>query len=715
MTVRLTPLLLGLSSTLLLVSQLALGKVLEPITFTEDQADTTIEIVEKLGARHYRNKALDDELSSRYLDLYLDTLDPTKSYFYQSDIDKFERYRLQFDDFLKTGKLAVNFDIFDSYRQRVANRVEANIAQLSDTDFKFDFSKDESLEIDREGAVWPADKRTADELWRKRLKSSVLSLKIAGKTVAEARETLSRRLNNQLKRIDQQDGADAFEVVINSLTLLYDPHTSYLSPRTLANFNISMSLSLEGIGAVLQSEDEHTKIVRLIAAGPADKQGGLKPADKIVAVGQGLEGEMVDVVGWRLDEVVKLIRGPKNTTVRLEAIDANAGAGDSTKVVRINRGKVKLEEQAAKKTMLELTDGERLYKIGVIDVPAFYIDFEAYRKRDPNFKSTTRDVAKLVLELQAEKVDGIVIDLRNNGGGSLQEATTLTDLFIDPGPVVQIRQTNERISRHYQSRGNALYRGPMVVLINRLSASASEIFAGAIQDYNRGLIVGVQSFGKGTVQSLTPVKEGQLKITESKFYRVSGDSTQHRGVLPDIALPALVDLDLVGESSYDNALPWDQIHAAPHNQYYDLQALIPELTSEHKKRVKNDPDFTYLLKQLAIVKENRDIKSISLMESKRKIEKEALENKHLSNENQRRQAKGLSEYASVDALKKGDEAREDTAPGLPTGPVSSINTQEEESSNISEDGDPLLNETGYILIDFIESIRKSKSSKLANF
>ena len=332
MTVRLIPLLLGLSSSLLLASQLAFGKVLEPITFTEDQADTTVEIVEKLGSRHYRNKALDDELSSRYLDLYLDTLDPTKSYFYQSDINNFERYRLQFDDFLKQGKLTVSFDIFDSYRQRVANRVEASIAQLGNKDFQFDFSKDENLDIDREDAAWPADKSTADELWRKRLKSSVLSLKMSGKTVEEARETLTRRFNNQLKRIDQQDSADAFEVVINSLTLLYDPHTSYLAPRTLENFNISMSLSLEGIGAVLQSEDEHTKIVRLIAAGPADKQGGLKPADKIVAVGQGLDGEMIDVVGWRLDEVVKLIRGPKNTTVRLEAIDANAAAGDGTKM-----------------------------------------------------------------------------------------------------------------------------------------------------------------------------------------------------------------------------------------------------------------------------------------------------------------------------------------------------------------------------------------------
>lgn len=384
--------------------------------------------------------------------------------------------------------------------------------------------------------------------------------------------------------------------------------------------------------------------------------------------------------------------------------------------MRINRGKVKLEEQAAKKTTLELTDGKRVYKIGVIDVPAFYIDFEAYRKRDPNFKSTTRDVAKLVMELQADKVDGIVLDLRNNGGGSLQEATTLTDLFIDPGPVVQIRQTNERISRHYQSRGNALYRGPLVVLINRLSASASEIFAGAIQDYNRGLIVGVQSFGKGTVQSLTPVKEGQLKITESKFYRVSGDSTQHRGVIPDIALPALVDLDLVGESSYDNALPWDQIHAAPHNQYFDLQALIPELTREHNKRVKNDPDFTYLLKQLEIVKENRDIKSISLMESKRQVEKAILESKHLKNENQRRHAKGLSEYASIEALKKGDDEQDDAGLAIAAGAASNINTQEDgTSNNISEDGDPLLNETGYILIDFIGSIGKNSNSKLANF
>jgi len=551
---------------------------------------------------------------------------------------------------------------------------------------------------------------------------------MTGKTIAEAKKTLTRRFNNQLTRISQQDGADAFEVVINSLTLLYDPHTSYLAPRTLENFNISMSLSLEGIGAVLQAEDEYTKVVRLIAAGPADKQGELKPADKITAVGQGLDGEMVDVVGWRLDEVVKLIRGPKNTTVRLDVLDANAGDG-SSKTIRISRGKVKLEEQAAKKSTLELTDGEKVYKLGVIDVPAFYIDFEAYRKRDPNFKSTTRDVAKLVMELQAENVDGIVLDLRNNGGGSLQEATTLTDLFIDPGPVVQIRQTNERISRHYQSRGNAIYRGPLVVLINRLSASASEIFAGAIQDYNRGLIVGVQSFGKGTVQSLTPVKEGQLKITESKFYRVSGDSTQHRGVIPDIALPALVDLDVVGESSYDNALPWDQIHAAPHNRYYDLHSVIPTLEAQHQERVKDDPDFVYLLNQLSIIEDNRDVKTLSLMESKRVEEKSVLENKNLANENQRRSAKGLPTYASVEAMKNADKGGDgepelaSTAGGPPTGPAispaandsASVAAKADGDEETSADNDPLLHETGYILIDLIHAINTKENFKLANF
>lgn len=694
------PLILGVTSSLL-VSLSTFAKPVEPLQFTEGQSKTAIEIVEKLASRHYRNQTLNDNLSSRYLDFYLDTLDPAKSYFFQADVDEFEQYRLKFDDYLKAGKLDASYDILQRYRERVVSRLEAILAQLDDEDLKFDFSKEESLEIDRDEAEWAKDKATADELWRKRLKSSVLSLKLAGKTVEEAKETLKKRYNNQIKRISQQDNADAFEVVINSLTLLYDPHTTYLAPRTLENFNINMSLSLEGIGAVLQTEDEYTKVVRLIAAGPADKQGELKPADRIIAVGQGSTGEMVDVVGWRLDEVVKLIRGPKNTVVRLEVLPAAAASDGVTKNIKISRGKVKLEEQAVKKAVFELSNGEEVFKLGVIDVPAFYIDFEAYRNRDPNFKSTTRDVIRLLAELESENVDGVIVDLRNNGGGSLQEATTLTDLFIDQGPVVQIRQTNQSISRHYRSRNKARYRGPLLVLINRLSASASEIFAGAIQDYQRGIVVGAQTFGKGSVQSLTPLNEGQLKITESKFYRVSGDSTQHRGVIPDITLPTMVDKEAVGESSYDNALPWDQIHAAPHAEYFNFSMVLPELKKNHEKRTAQDPDFVYLKQQLQLLQESRNRQQISLMESARLQEKKDLEVQSLQLENQRRKAKGLEQYVSVEEMRK-ENGDDDAAAAI--GPM-----------EIDPDKDPLLMEAGYILVDLIETLTQDEKPKVANF
>src|SRR5690606_35021676 len=408
--------------------------------------------------------------------------------------------------------------------------------------------------------------------------------------------------NNQLRRMLKQENEDAFSMVINSLTTLYDPHTNYLSPRTAENFNINMSLSLEGIGAVLQSEDEYTKVMRLVPAGPADKQGELKPTDRIVAIGQGTDGEMVDVVGWRLDEVVEKIRGKKDTIVRLEVLPANSSA---SKVISIKRDKVKLEEQAAKKHVFDVSNGDEVYRVGIINIPTFYMDFEAYRKRDPNYKSTTRDVYQLLGELEAEKVDGIIIDLRSNGGGSLQEAATLTDLFVDPGPVVQIKQANATVSRSYRSFSPAVYRGPLVVLIDRLSASASEIFAGAIQDYGRSIVIGDQSFGKGSVQSIVPLSLGELKITESKFYRISGDSTQHRGVVPDIQLPSLIDKDKVGESSDDNrnALPWDRIHAAPHETYFDIPNLLPWINERHQARIKTDPDFVFLNEQARLMEE----------------------------------------------------------------------------------------------------------------
>ncbi|MBB3168328.1 carboxyl-terminal processing protease [Simiduia aestuariiviva] len=576
----------------------------------------------------------------------------------------------------------------------------AIVAELEDPETQYDFTKDEFLDNDREAAPWPKDKAASDELWRKRVKASVLSLKLSGKTIEESKTTLVRRYKNQITRLQQQDREDVFETLINALTLLYDPHTNYLSPRTLENFNINMSLSLEGIGAVLQTEDEFTKIVRLVAAGPADKSGQLKPADKIIAVGQGKDGELVDIVGWRLDEVVQLIRGEPNTIVRLQVQPANADA-TAIKVVTINRERVKLEEQAAKKAVFELKDGNTTYKLGVIDIPAFYLDFEAYRKRDPNYKSTTRDVMKLLRELEQEQVDGIILDLRNNGGGSLQEATTLTDLFIDPGPVVQIRQSNETISRFHRSRSRALYRGPLLVLINRLSASASEIFAGAIQDYGRGIIVGSQSFGKGTVQSLTGLQEGQLKITESKFYRVSGESTQHRGVIPDIALPNLIDEAEVGESAYPNALPWDKIHPVPHEKYYDITQLMRDINPQHESRVAVNPDFNFLRDQLNLVTELKEKKQLSLNEQKRLAEKEALDKRNLLSENARRIAKGDKPYANIEALKAANEADSEQA-------MSGL-------VQIDTEKDAMLREAGFVLADFIASQREESASKLADF
>ena len=689
----------------------------EPLQSTEEQRETTAEIVESLHKHHYRDQDINDELSRKFLDNYLKTLDPGKSYLLQSDVDEFNKHSLKFDDDFQKGQLDVAFDIYARYRTRFIERAQSVIAELEDEEKTFDFAVDETLLVDRDEASWAADKAAAEKMWRKRVKADVLNLKLAGKSIEEARELLAKRYQNQARRMSQQTGDDAFNAVINAFTMLYDPHTNYLSPRTLENFNINMSLSLEGIGAMLQSEDEYTKVVRLVPAGPADKQGQLKPADRIVGVGQGKEGDIVDVIGWRLDEVVDLIRGKKDSTVRLEVLPAKAAAGSTTHIVSIKRDTVKLEEQAAQKAVFELSDEQNnSYKLGVIDIPTFYMDFEAYRKRDPNYKSTTRDVFKLLGELAAEKVDGIIVDLRNNGGGSLHEATSLTDLFIDQGPVVQIRQTNQRISRNYRSHSKAVYRGPIVVLVNRLSASASEIFAGAIQDYGRGIIVGSQSFGKGTVQSLQPLQHGQLKITESKFYRVSGDSTQHRGVLPDINLPEMIDPEDVGESIYDYALPWDQIHEAKHAHYYDIAALLPQIEQHHSKRISTDPDFIFLAEEQALVNANANRDYISLNEKTRLAEKEDLENQLLNLENTRRKAKGLEPYETyADISGEGnDEGEGENESGSEADPeAQAMDTGPEK---IDPSKDPFLTEAGYILVDFIRGLDQGENTaKVANF
>lgn len=697
----------SLFSLALIVTPAVLAEQPKALKYTPEQVKTAVEIVKQLETRHYRSQEFNDDLSARYLDDYLRALDPAKNYFLKSDIASFEKYRSKFDDDLEKGKLNKTFAIFNRYNERVISRLEAVVAQLDNKEFAYDFDVEESIPTDWEEADWPADQKAADTIWHKRIKANLLGMKLSGKTMEESRTTLYKRYSNQLRRLQQQDSEEAFSVMMNALTMLYDPHTNYLSPRTSENFNINMALSLEGIGAVLQSEDEYTKVMRLVAAGPADKQGELKASDRIIAIGQGQEGEMVDVVGWRLDEVVELIRGKKDSIVRLEVLSTAAAEG-SSKVISIKRDTVKLEDQAASKHVFDVSNGTQVYKAGVINIPTFYMDFEAYRQRDPNYKSTTRDVYNLLDELAKENVDGIIIDLRANGGGSLQEAAALTDLFVDPGPVVQIRQANAMVSRNYRSFSPATYRGPIVVLIDRLSASASEIFAGAIQDYGRGIIIGDQSFGKGSVQSIVSLPQGDLKITESKFYRISGDSTQHRGVIPDIELPSLIDKEKVGESSGDNknALPWDRIHAAPHDRYFDIASLLPSINERHNERLKTDPDFIFLNEQMQIIEENNKKKTLSLRRTTRETEQKEFEQRMLEMENRRRKAKGLELYASYADIKAEGEAKEEEAEAASPSSV-----------KIDPENDPYLQEAGQVLADFISELNKQENSKvkLANF
>jgi carboxyl-terminal processing protease len=503
---------------------------------------------------------------------------------------------------------------------------------------------------------------------------------------------LQKRYRNQLNRVKQYSSDDVFQIYMNALTGLYDPHTNYFSPRTSENFNINMSLKLEGIGAVLQPEDEYTKVARLVPAGPADKQGELKPSDRIVGVGEGKTGEIQDVVGWRLDDVVDLIRGPKDSVVRLEVIPAAAKSEAEHKIIAIVRNEVTLEEQSAQKRVLDLTQNGRKVKVGVITIPAFYIDFDAMRRGDPNFKSTTRDVKRLLSELMAEDVQGIIIDLRDNGGGSLQEVNELIGLFIDSGPTVQIRHSSARVYREGKPRSGPYYDGPLVVMINRLSASASEIFAGAIQDYQRGLIVGDQSFGKGTVQSLVPLDYGELKLTESKFYRISGDSTQNRGVVPDVLFPALYDDKEVGESSLDKALPWDQIAPVPHRVYFDIRAALPNLIEQHVSRVRRDPDFVYLQAQLALAEEARKHHRLSLNEAVRKREVAEQKAQRLELENKRRTAKGEKPLAKLD-----EPAADDGSDDVPAADA---------DDKKKDKPDPLLTEAGHVLIDALPVYQK---------
>ncbi|MEA2060573.1 MAG: carboxy terminal-processing peptidase [Thermodesulfobacteriota bacterium] len=618
-----------------------------------------ISIIKSLENYHYSEKKLDDFLSSEILDHYLDILDPSKHLFTQKDIKKTEKIKYILDDTLKTGNLAPGFDLFNLYLKRSFQRFVWLIDHVSNWEEEFDFTRDESLLVNHEDLPWPAQEQDLFRVWRRELKNTLLSYRLEGElSHEEITTTLKRRYSSRLNRLSQTNAKDVFRTYINAVTTSFDPHTQYFPPRASEDFDILMSLSLEGIGAVLQSDFEYTKVVRLIPAGPAEKAEVLTPGDKIIGVGQTLKGKIQDVTGWRIDEVVRLIRGPKDTFVRLSIIPADKKGLHNSKTVSIKRDKVKLEEQAAQKSLVTVPGKDKPYKIGIIEIPAFYLDFHAMQAGEKNYKSTTNDVRALIDELEDENIDGLIVDVRNNGGGSLQEVNLLAGLFIKSGPVVQIRDRSGYISRLKDPDPRIVYSGPLVVMINRMSASASEIFAGAVKDYNRGIVVGSRTFGKGTVQGLQPISNGQLKITSAKFYRVSGESTQNYGVEPHIEYPHVYNSKETGESSLKGALPWDRTTPAFFKPYRKLDPIVTELQKNHDQRKKNNPDFVYLQKKFALTHELYTIKSWSLNEDKRKQQKDQHEQKELAIENKRLKKRHLDEIHTIEELENQKKERE---------------------------------------------------------
>ncbi|MGI9323068.1 MAG: carboxy terminal-processing peptidase, partial [Pseudomonadales bacterium] len=573
-----------------------------------------------------------------------------------ADVNEFEIYRYTLDDALRIGDVRPAFEMFNRYQKRVITRFGKIIASLEAGVDGYDFTRQERLMIDRKDAPWLTTEPEVDDLWRRRLKDTVLAMKLSDeeRTPEKIQEILLKRYKNRLTRTKQTNSEDVYQLFMNAFTKTYDPHTQYFSPRTSENFNINMSLSLEGIGAVLQTEDENTKVVSLMPAGPADKAGELKPSDKIIGVAQGEDGELVDVVGWRLDEVVQLIRGKKGTVVRLNIIPAASDTGES-KVISITRNRVQLEEQSAQAEVIDIELFGHTRKIGVIDIPIFYMDFKAQQEGDDNYKSTTRDVIALIEDLKAQQVDGIIMDLRNNSGGSLQEAKTLTSLFVKDGPAVLVRSKNNRVDVLAARNIQPIYDGPLGVMVNRLSASASEIFAGAMQDHERGIIIGSQTFGKGTVQQLLPLNRGQLKLTQAKFYRISGDSTQHKGIIPDILYPPSYDPESIGESTLKAPLVWDRIFVKGFQPKHSLKELVPELRALHEARVAEHPEFNYQKEAFAYRKAKSEKNFVTLNRQARIAEQDDSEAFWVALENKKRVAQGLETIASLDDLNPKEE------------------------------------------------------------
>ena len=675
-----------------------------PLQPTSEEAQAAQLSARFLTRFHYDAQPLDDAMSQRIYKAYFKMLDGDKMFFTQQDMDKFAPMETKLDDAIWNSDLSAPFAVFNLYVQRAVQRMSYARGLLKDG---FDLTRDESYDVDRKDAAWPKDEAAANDLWRKRTKNDWLRLKLAGKDDADIRKTLDKRYSGYIDRIRQINSADAFQTFMNAYAESTDPHTDYLGPEAAANFDIAMSLSLQGIGAQLQSRDDYTMIVKLIPGGPAMKSHRFKPGDRIVAVGQGDKGAMVDVVGWRIDDVTALIRGKKGTVVRLETLPADAGPDGKHELITLVRDKINLEDAAASKKVIDIKDGDVIRKIGVIDLPSFYSDFGARSAGDKDYRSTTRDVAKLIGELKQEGVQGIVVDLRNNGGGSLAEADSMTGLFIDKGPVVQVRGSHGEVQVQGDDDPGMAWNGPLAVLVNRGTASASEIFSAAIQDYHRGLVIGEPTFGKGTVQTLVDLDKfapsdsekpqlGELKMTIQEFFRINGGSTQLKGVTPDIAFPKNGDDKDFGESTYENALKWTQIAPADYQVVANLNAYLPQLQQKHAERVAHSPAWKLMLDELAQYRTMRAKTSVSLNFATREVERKQLE---------AIQADFRARHKAIDGT---DASLADESSSLDDGLNAnerSLKSELKQEKDAKKAKDVQLNETAHILFDAIGMIK----------
>ena len=629
---------------------------------TERQRGIARRVAAILEEVHYRHVPIDDHMSGQIFDRYVESLDSQHTYFLASDLKEFEQWRFRFDDMIHTGDVEPGFAIFARYQQRNRERIASALKML---ETEPDWTLDESLLFDRKDVPYATTSAQLDEIWRQRVKNDGLSLLLTGKTWKEATEILRKRYERVLKRVDQIAPDDVFENLMNAYARTFDPHSNFFSPRDSEEYRITMSLNYDGIGASLQQTDDFVQVMNVIEGGPAAVAGTLKPNDRITGVQQGTDATVTDVVGWRLDDVVQLIRGKAGTVVKLQVLPAGAAPGTPEKMLVFTRNKVNLDNQAAKQEIRTITRGARTLKVGIITIPSFYQDVAAQAAGDPNYRSTTRDVHRLLGELTSAGVDGVVLDLRDDGGGYLPEATALTGLFIDKGPVVQLKDSTGRVEVLDDPDQGVAYTGPLAVLVNRYSASASEIFAGALQDYHRAYVLGQRTFGKGTVQNLIPLDRwsqkpmsGHITVTIGKFYRVTGESTQHRGVEPDVQLPSVIDLKEVGESSLEAALPWDRIQGAPFAAWHDQRPVIalPSLVPEETSRELRDPDYHFLVEDVAALNKVRAEKTLPLNLKVRQEQRAQLDKERLERANQRLLAEGQPPVKTVEELDKNTPA-----------------------------------------------------------